>query len=67
MDKNDKDTKKTRHISRRMTFVTNGEECNMNKKVWYEGGLQLEDIETNNVMEGELSPTLGYAIIRLEN
>ena len=41
MAKNYKDTKHTRHISIRMHFLINGEECNLHKTVWYEGGLQL--------------------------
>ena len=31
MAKNGKDTKQTRHISRRMHFVRNGEKCKMQK------------------------------------
>ena len=31
VDKNGKDTKHTRHISRRMHFVSNGEKCKMQK------------------------------------
>ena len=31
--KNGKDTKYTRHISMRINFVRNGEECNMQKTV----------------------------------
>ena len=41
MDKNGKDTKHTRHISRRMHFVRNGEKCKMHKINWCEGGLKL--------------------------
>ena len=32
MDNNDKETKHTRHISRRMNLVRNGEECNFTRK-----------------------------------
>ena len=39
MAKNGKDTKQTRHISRRMNLGRNGEECNLHKKFWCEGGL----------------------------
>ena len=42
MANNGKDTKHTREISRRMNFVRNGDECNLHKTVWCEGGLQLE-------------------------
>ena len=51
MDKNGKDTKQTRNISRRMHLVRNGKEWNLHKTVWCEGGMQLEDIGTNNVRE----------------
>ena len=49
MAKNGKDTKHTRHVSRRMHFVRNGEECKLYKIVCCEGGLQLEYIGTKNV------------------
>ena len=42
MANNGKDTKHTRHIARRMHFVSNGEKCNMHNIDWCEGGLQLE-------------------------
>ena len=49
MANNGKDTKHTRHISRRMYFVRNGEKCKMHKIYWCEGGLQLAYIGTKNV------------------
>ena len=49
MDKNGKDTKHNRHISRRMQFVRNVEECNLHKTVWCEGGWKLSGIGTKNV------------------
>ena len=67
MDNNGKDTKHTIHISRRMKFVMNGKECNMQKTVWCQGGMQLKDIGTNNFREYELNPRLGYAMLKLEN
>ena len=36
-----KNTKHTRHIARRMHFVSNGEKCKMHKIDWCEGGIQL--------------------------
>ena len=45
MAKNGKDTKHTRHISKRIYFVRNGEKCKMQKIDWFEGGLQLADID----------------------
>ena len=54
--KNGKDTKHTRHISRRMHLVRNGEKFKMHKIDWCEGGLQLADIGTKNVGEPEITP-----------
>ena len=67
MDKNGKDTKHTRHISRRMNFVRNGEKFKMHKIDWCEGVLQLADIGTNNVSEPDLTPRMKYIMVRLEN
>ena len=58
MSKNGKDNQTTRHIYRIIQFVINGEEINLHKKVWCEGGMKLEDIGTNNVMEDEFIPRL---------
>ena len=66
MDKNGKDTKHTRHISRRMHFVSNGQKCNMHKIDWCEGGLQLSDIGTKNVSEPGLTPRMKYIMVRLQ-
>ena len=51
MSKNCKDTKQTRHISKRINLVLTGEDCNLHKKVWCEKGLQLTGIGTKNVRE----------------
>ena len=67
MAKNGKDTKHTRHISRRMHFVRNGEKCKMHKIYWCEGGLQLADIGNKNVSEPDLTPRIKYIMVRLEN
>ena len=48
MAKNGKDTKHTRHITRIMHFVRNGEQCKMHKFDWCEGGLQLADLPHTN-------------------
>ena len=55
MYNNCKDNKHTIHISTRMHFVRYSEECNLHKKLWCEGGLQLVDIGTNNVREDEMN------------
>ena len=67
MDNNGKDTKHTRHISRKMYFVINGEEWNLHKTVWCEGGLKLAYIVTINLKEDELNPRLGYYMVRIDN
>ena len=64
---NGKDTKHTIHISRIISFVVNGEECNLHKTLWCEGGLQFSDIVTKNVREDELNPGLIYALVRIYN
>ena len=67
MANNCKDTKHTRHLSRRIHFVRNGEKFKMHKIGWCEGGLQLEYIGTNNVSEPDLTPRMKYIMVRLEN
>ena len=62
-----KDTKHTRHISRRIQFWINGEEWNLYKTVWCEGGLKLSYIGTKNVREDELNPVSIYALVRIYN
>ena len=49
-----------------MYFVRNGEKCNMHKIDWYEGGLKLADIATNNVVEPDLTPRIKYIMVRIE-
>ena len=65
MGNNGKDTKHTRHISRRMHFVRNGEKCKMHKIDWCEGRLKLADIGTKNVGEPNLTPRMKYTMLRL--
>ena len=67
MAKNGKDNKHTRHISRRMHFVRNGEKCKMHKIYWCEVGLQLAYIGTKNLSEPDLTPRMKYIMVRLEN
>ena len=67
MSNNGKDTKHTRHISRRMNLVKNGENCKMHKTDWCEVGLQLADISTNNVGEHDLTQRMKYIMDRLDN
>ena len=63
MAKNDKDTKHTRHIARRIHFVRNREKCNMHKIDWCEGGLQLADIGIKNVGDPDLTPRMKYILV----
>ena len=67
MAKNGKDTKHTRHISRRVHFVRNGENWKMHNIDWCEGGLQLADIATNNVGKNDLNTRIKYIMVSLEN
>ena len=67
MANNGKDTKYTRHITRRIHLVRNWEKCKMHKIDWCERGLQLEDIGTKNVGEPDLTPGMKYIMARLEN
>ena len=53
MAKNGKDTKHTRHISRRVHFVRNGEKFKMHRIDWCEGGMKLAGIATNNIGEND--------------
>ena len=55
-----------RHIARRVNFVRNGEKCKMHNIDWCEGGLQLEDIVTNNDGENDLNPRMEYIMVRLD-
>ena len=55
MPKNDNNTKHTRHIDRNIHFMRNGTEWNLQKTVWCEVGMQLEDIGTENFREEEFN------------
>ena len=67
MAKNGKDIKHTRHISRRIHFVRNGEKFKMHKIDWCEGGLQFAEIGTKNVSDPDVTPRMKYILVRLEN
>ena len=67
MANNDNNTKHTRHISRRIHFVSNGENCKMHKIDWCEGGLKLADIATTNVGENYLNTRMKYIMVILDN
>ena len=66
MDNNVKGDKHTRHITRRVQFVINGEKCKIHKIDWCEGGLQLTYIANNNVGDNYLHPRMKYITVRLE-
>ena len=44
-----------------------GEKCKIHKIDWCEGGQQLEDIDTKNVGEHDLTPRMKYIMVRLDN
>ena len=67
MSNNGRDTKDTRHISRRINFVINGEKWNLQKTVWCEGGLQLLGIDAKNVRKDALNFGLKYTMVILDN
>ena len=67
MANNGKDTKHTRHITRRVHFVRNGEKLKMHNNDWCEGGLQLAEIETKNVGDNELNPRMRYIMVRIDD
>ena len=67
MAKNSKYTKHTRHIARIMHLVRNEEKCKMHKIDWCEGGMQLSDIGTKNFGEPNLTPSMKYIMVILEN
>ena len=67
MANNGKDTKHTKNNARRMHFVRNCEECKIHKIDSCEGGLQLADIDTNNVGDHDLTPRMKYIMVRLDN
>ena len=67
MAKNGKYTKHTRHISRRVHLVRNGEKWKMHKIDFCEVGLQLAEIVTKNVGENDLNPRMKYITVRLDN
>ena len=45
VDNNVKDTKNSRHISRRKQFVINGEDCNFHKTVWCKRDFSWQALE----------------------
>ena len=67
MANNGKDTNQTRHISRRVHLVRNGENCKLHNIDWCEGVLQLSDITTKNVGDNDLNIRMKYIMVRLEN
>ena len=66
MAKNGEDTNHTRKIARRVHLVRNGENFKIHKIDWYEGGLKLAYIDTNNVSEHDLTPSTKYIMVRLD-
>ena len=50
-----------------MNFVSNGEKCKMHKIDWFEVGLQLADIGTNNLSDPDLTLRMKYIMVILDN
>ena len=67
MAKNGNDTKHTRHMTRRVNLVNNGENSKILMIDCCEGGLQLVHITTKNVGENDLNPRMKYILVRLGN
>ena len=67
MDNNGNGTKHSRHISRRVHLVRNGEKCKIHKIDWCERGIKLADIETKNVGDNDLNTKMKYIMVRLDN
>ena len=67
MSNNGNYTKHTRHISKRVNFVVNGEIFKMHNIEWYEGGIHLVDISTKNFGEAGFNPRMKYIMVRLDN
>ena len=44
----------------------NGEKCKIHNIYCCEGGLQLEDISTNNVNDPDLTPRMKYIMVILD-
>ena len=67
MANNGKDAKHTRHISRIVYILRNGENYKIYKIDWCEGGLKLADTATKNVGENDSNTIMKYIMVRLEN
>ena len=67
MIKNGKYNKHTKNFAKRLHFVRKGENWNMHKIDWFEGGLKVIYIATKNVGEHDLTPGIKYIMLRLDN
>ena len=67
MAKNGKDAEHIMHISIKLHFVINDENCKMNWIEWCEGGLQLPDMANENVGENGLNPRMKYIMLIIDN
>ena len=65
MTNNGKDTNYTRHISRKVNLVRNGEKWKIHKIDWCEEGMQLVDISTSNIGENDLNNRMRYIMVRI--
>ena len=67
MANNGKDKNDTSYIARRVHYLRNDKNFKMHNINWCEGGLQLADIATDNVVENYLNLRIKYIRVRLDN
>ena len=67
MDNNDKDTKYTSHIYRKVNVLRYGEKCKWHKIGWCEGDCKLEETATKNVGDNDLNPRIKYITVMFDN
>ena len=60
MSKNSRDSKRTRHIERRVHYVRQGQGTGMHSLEYVPADLQLADIGTKNLSAQDLDPRLNY-------
>ena len=67
MANNGKDIKNNSHIYRIVHFVRSGEKWKSHRIDWFEGGLKLTYITTNNVGENYSKPRMKYIMVSIDN
>ena len=67
MAQNDKDTKHTRHIARRVHYVRNGQQEGAHNLTYIPADLNLADPGTKNLGCEELEPRMNYIMIKVDS